>query len=1105
MKHFYLKFAKTTLIKSLLGIILLLGTQGLQAQITSTSTGGNWADGTTWVGGIAPNATDNVVIATTGTDKVTIAAAVTQTAGTVTVNSGATLAINFATTFINLTVTGTCTNTVTPTISGTTIYNGTAAQSVMDNNYNTLNLIGGVKNMVLILVTTRTITNLSIDSASEFVVSETVGAPRRQLTISNNFSNAGKITATNTGNNLAADRSAINLAYTLGNVKTNSGIINADSMTFNTSVVFTNSGTIKLVKNYGGSGAFTNNSGAVLEMNGSVTAGFITNSGTLTVGGTLALLMNTITNASTGIVNLNGAGTMTISSINNGTSSVLTGGTINIASSLGTISFFNNYGGAVNISASPVPAITNFYAKQLASLPSTVNYNGLGAQTINLATVGGGYENLILSGSGAKTIATASAANIASGTLSITSATASVTNTGVLVGKLTLGVNGKNSGTWGSIASAATNKTDTYFTAGVTGTILVNTNTRLATTITATGATTFVYNGSPQGPASATVVGSTNTPFYSYSGTGATVYGPIATQPINAGTYQVIASVAGDENYNFAASVPLAFDITTATWTGTTSTDFNVGSNWLNSAVPAINDFIDIPTGLSNYPVISANTTVAGAAIAAGASLTVNEGFTLTNTGTITNNGDLILKSSALGTANLLSPTAVANVTQQRYLSSNQRGWRLLSNPLSTKTFNTLATASTFTLGTNYTGDYQSATNTWTSTDGTANMTTQQAYKVFITGLTGESPSYATGPSNVTIVNKGTAANTVPAAINTTLGEYYLVANPYTAPVSVSSIIGASTGLSNSVSYYNPTIGSTDVRLKFGGYDFPTVSGAAGSATDVVIPPMGAIFVQATSAGTINVPKTAIFTGTPLQAGTYNHKTAQTKVAVANELKVEVSSDATYYDTVTLRFKTAGDANSNIDFGKLPNTILDAYSLVESEKMAVAELELKEQTIPLGITTTIQKNYTFKVAENTIPAGYEAVLVDNVLNTSTPLTPGTHYNFAIDSTPASQGDSRFAINLKTSGSLGVKANELDSKIQLWPNPAHSEFNIRNAQNAKDGASTIEISTVNGQVIHSQKSNPGTTTTIQTNGWANGVYILKAINNGTQTTKKLILQ
>lgn len=534
------------------------------------------------------------------------------------------------------------------------------------------------------------------------------------------------------------------------------------------------------------------------------------------------------------------------------------------------------------------------------------------------------------------------------------------------------------------------------------------------------------------------------------------------------------------------------------TWTGATSTDWTDATNWSNG-VP--NPASNVTIGTATYqPTIASNVTINSLAIASGATLSINEGKVLEVSGTITNAGDLLLKSSATGTASLLNTSAAPNVTQQRYLSSNQRGWRLLSNPLATTTFNALASASGITIGTNYTGEYLSASNTWTSTDGSASMDNQKAYKVFITGLTGEAPTYTSGPSNVTLSYKGTAANTAPAAIAATIGEFYLVANPYTAPVSLTSIIGASTGLSNTVSYYNPTKASTDVKVKAGIYDTVTVSGAAGSATDVVLPPMGAIFVQASSGGTIIIPKAAIYIGT-VAGGSYNQKTAQTKIASSNALKVEVTSDGTIYDSLALLFKAEGNSGSNVDFGKLPNTVLDFYSINGSNNMAVSELELKEQTIPLGISSTVQKSYTFKVAENTIPSGYDALLVDNVLNTTTVLSTGTNYNFAIDSTPASQGNTRFAINLKTAGSLSVQANDLDTNIQLYPNPSHGQFNISNSQ---EGTSTIEISSLNGQVIHTQKLNSGINT-IQTNDWAKGVYILKASNNGNDTTKKLIIQ
>jgi gliding motility-associated-like protein len=80
-------------------------------------------------------------------------------------------------------------------------------------------------------------------------------------------------------------------------------------------------------------------------------------------------------------------------------------------------------------------------------------------------------------------------------------------------------------------------------------------------TIVATGTITYTYNGTPQGPVTSTVTGSTATPTYSYSGTGTTTYGPNATLPTTAGTYQVIATVAGDANYNEASSAPLLFTI----------------------------------------------------------------------------------------------------------------------------------------------------------------------------------------------------------------------------------------------------------------------------------------------------------------------------------------------------------------------------------------------------------------------------------------------------------------------------------------------------------------------------------------------------------------
>ena len=92
-------------------------------------------------------------------------------------------------------------------------------------------------------------------------------------------------------------------------------------------------------------------------------------------------------------------------------------------------------------------------------------------------------------------------------------------------------------------------------------------NNNLTSTIVVTGLTTYTYNGTAQGPVTSTVTGSTSTPTYSYSGTGSTSYGPSSTRPTSAGTYQVIATVTGDANYNGATSTAYAFTINNATST----------------------------------------------------------------------------------------------------------------------------------------------------------------------------------------------------------------------------------------------------------------------------------------------------------------------------------------------------------------------------------------------------------------------------------------------------------------------------------------------------------------------------------------------------------
>ena len=129
----------------------------------------------------------------------------------------------------------------------------------------------------------------------------------------------------------------------------------------------------------------------------------------------------------------------------------------------------------------------------------------------------------------------------------------------------------------GSTTITATQTANGSYTTG--STTVTFTVSKANSTITATGTTSFSYNGLPQGPASYTRMGSTGNVSFLYSGTGTSTYLTSATKPTALGTYQVIAIVAADMNYNGDSSSALAFTIskghTYITLTDTTSFTYN--------------------------------------------------------------------------------------------------------------------------------------------------------------------------------------------------------------------------------------------------------------------------------------------------------------------------------------------------------------------------------------------------------------------------------------------------------------------------------------------------------------------------------------------------
>ncbi|MEI8048091.1 MAG: hypothetical protein WCI92_11975, partial [Bacteroidota bacterium] len=425
----------TKLCSGLFILIILLGAslrvEGVPpgaATRTSTATGGAFTSGSTWVGGTAPATGDNIVIATTGTNAVTITSAVSVKK--VTINSGATLTVSGA---ITLTISDAYINNGTCNVAsgklyftGTKTASGTGGGSIANievKNGKTLTNNG----------TLNVTTSLTQTSATGVFVNGATGVLNfggSSITVGTfTTSAAGNTVNYNGGVQTIRDQDYSNLKVTNAGTKTLS--IGANRLVGGNLTV--TSGTLAVA------GAFTFGVTGTTNITGTLDLGTATNkavtfTGDMTInnGGSLAesvaspiTISGNVTNngsftsnsASTAIVtfggatkSISGSGTTTVPYATfTGTYTNSTTGGITVSTALaGSGSLTQGTNATLNIGGPTTTAITvtTFAA---SATGNTVNYYG-GAQTLKGVT----YYNLTLSGTGAKTTTSVTVNNILS-------------------------------------------------------------------------------------------------------------------------------------------------------------------------------------------------------------------------------------------------------------------------------------------------------------------------------------------------------------------------------------------------------------------------------------------------------------------------------------------------------------------------------------------------------------------------------------------------------------------------------------------------------------------------------------------------------------------
>jgi len=156
------------------------------------------------------------------------------------------------------------------------------------------------------------------------------------------------------------------------------GTFSIPSVTVTSPTVLTNNNSLNVATALAGTGTLTNSATGTLNLNGTCSASTLTNNGNITSTGSGAITSTTITNN----LNWNMDGTHAVTA------------------------FTNTANGVLSISATPsVPTFTTLTTNAAGN---TVNYDGLGTQTVKANS----YSNLGLSGSGTKTLGATTNASV---------------------------------------------------------------------------------------------------------------------------------------------------------------------------------------------------------------------------------------------------------------------------------------------------------------------------------------------------------------------------------------------------------------------------------------------------------------------------------------------------------------------------------------------------------------------------------------------------------------------------------------------------------------------------------------------------------------------
>lgn len=536
-----------------------------------------------------------------------------------------------------------------------------------------------------------------------------------------------------------------------------------------------------------------------------------------------------------------------------------------------------------------------------------------------------------------------------------------------------------------------------------------------------------------------------------------------------------------------------------ATWTGQTSTNWSVASNWQNSILPTINTLATIPN-TTNKPVLSGDSTgiAESVIIEQGASVTITETASLTVTSNVTvNNGAYLALTDdntelTIGGNLTLENSGSNNVGGQLVVTGNGsvsvNGTTTISKILPSSRKYLMSSPMASPALTPFFGHYvhywDEPTRTWINKTSTSQLAVMEGINV---GLESGENNLITFTGTL---NNGTTSRSISSSNTTDSITHYgwhILGNPYPSAIDLGS---SGLTLNNVDEVFYLWNGSS--------YDYYVTTLNEGSAR--YIPAMQGFFIHTSnSSGSIGFSNSMRVANTQSY---YKNNTINPKIDLSISNGYHTSkTTVVFHENATQNFDSSYDAllipgsnnnekpHINLFDVNDPKTemVLNTYGINYLDNISQSDL-----IIPLKLQITNLETITFEANTQNIPGNINIYLYDREVDTYTNLlTSNYNYNLSTSSS------NRFSLVI-TPKTLSVN-NTLLQTVNVFSN--HKTIYITNGEQFSNG-SKAEIIDISGRIIYSAPLNNCSSKTINI---ANaGTYIVRILNNQTIITKKVII-